>query len=93
MTFSLVLANSGLSKGELASLYGVSRQTIYCWKDGVLPRANTTLARQAEVITAALVNSIGLKILPLGAMASGARKARIASMAKTLQSLKLAPIK
>ena len=35
MTFTRVLAGSGLSKGELASLYGVSRQTIYCWKDGV----------------------------------------------------------
>lgn len=93
MTFPRVLAGSGLSKGELASLYGVSRQTIYCWKDGVSPRVNTTLARQAEVITAALVTAIERRVLPLGAMDTAARKARIASMAKTLQSLKLAPIK
>jgi hypothetical protein len=47
----------------------------------------------ASVITAALLNSIERKILPFAAVSREIRAARIARMAKTLQSLKPAPAK
>ena len=34
MTFQRIVRESGLTKSELAYLYGVSRQTIYDWVDG-----------------------------------------------------------
>ena len=53
----------------------------------------TLAARQAEVITAALLASIDKKLLPFGAMDKEARKARVKKMSTTLQGLKPAPVK
>lgn len=93
MTFTHVLAESRLTKIELAELYGVSRQTIHTWAGGGFPRPGTYTARMAETITAALENTLARRLLPLGPMDRGARRARIEKMSKTLQGLKPAPIK
>ena len=89
--FTGVLQDAGLSRSELATLYGVSRQTIHAWITGSAPRGYT--ARMAQVITAALLNAIERKVLPFAAVSREVRAARIARMAKTLQSLKPAPAK
>jgi len=89
--FPGVLQGAGLTRSELAALYGVSRQTIHAWITGGAPRGYT--ARMASVITAALLNSIERKVLPFAAVSREVRAARIARMAKTLQSLKPAPAK
>lgn len=91
--FDRVLKDSGLSRTELAKLYGVSRQSFHYWINESLPRENSLLARMATVITTALLNSIDRRILPLPASGKEVRAARIARMAKTLQALKPAPAK
>ena len=93
MTFPRVLAESGLTKVELGTLYGVSRQSIHGWAAGHPPRENSLLARQAEVITQALVKLIDMRQLPWAAMDRGVRASRITKMAERLQALKPAPIK
>ncbi len=91
MDFARVLAESGLSKIDLAELYGVSRQTIHGWAFVGPPRANSLLARQAEVITAALLLAVDRGLLPLEAMDKDARRERVKKMAARLQGLKPAP--
>lgn len=91
MDFARVLAESGLSKIDLAELYGVSRQTIHGWAFVGPPRANSLLARQAEVITAALLVAVDRGLLPLEAMDKDARRERVNKMAARLQGLKPAP--
>lgn len=93
MTFKRILGESGLTKVELAELYGVSRQTIHYWTRVGPPREGSYTARMAETITAALLNAMQSKLLPLGAMAKDARRVRVTRMAKTLQNLKPAPVK
>lgn len=93
MTFHHVLTYSGLSKNELATLYGVSRQTIYHWAKGSKPWGGTPSARLMDTITTALCNAIELRILPLRQVGKEMRKERIAKMQATLHSLKPAPIK
>ncbi len=92
MTFKRVIRDSGLTKTELAALYETSRQTIHAWvATGHTGREGSLVARQAEVITQALVNSIDRGLLPMRAMDKEARQARITRMAKTLHNLKPAP--
>jgi DNA-binding XRE family transcriptional regulator len=93
MNFAYILAESGLTKVDLSELYGVSRQTIHIWAAGGTPRAQSLLARQAESITQALTVAIERGLLPLGAMDTTTRRARIRKMAARLQELKPAPIK
>ncbi len=88
-----VLTDSRLTRVELATLYGVSRQTIHTWLSASPPREGSYTARMATVITAALQTAITNKLLPFPAMSKESRTARIARMAKTLQSLKPAPAK
>ena len=91
MNFQRVLEGAGLTKVELALLYGVSRQTIHTWAEGGRPRVGSYTERMASVITAALVRAIDKRVLPLGGIDRPARMAHIASMSKSLQSLKPAP--
>lgn len=91
MNFTRVVTESGLTKIELGQLYAVSRQSIHGWAAGHPPRANSLLARQAEVITQALVKLIDMRQLPWAAMDRGVRSSRITKMAERLQSLKPAP--
>lgn len=94
MTIKRVVANSGLTKKELAILYGVSRQTIHSWDQGTSPpREGSLLARQAEAITLALLNLISNGGLPFPAMMKEARKARVERMAKMLANIKPTPPK
>ena len=93
MTFARVTRESGLTKSELAFLYGVSRQTIYDWAEGKRSRKPSYTVRIAESITQVLIQAIDRKILPLKPMSREARAAGIARLAKTLQDLKPAPIK
>ena len=93
MSFSRVLTESGLSKIELGILYSVSWQTIHTWAAGGFPRENSLLARQAEVITNALLVGINRGLLPLGDMDKTARRARVNKMAAQLQGLKPAPLR
>jgi hypothetical protein len=89
--FTRVLQGAGLTRSELATLYGVSRQSIHHWITVAPPRGYT--ARMESVITAALLTAIERKVLPFAAVSKEIRAARIARMAKTLQSLKPAPAK
>ena len=91
--FAKVVCESGLTKSELAFLYGVSRQTIYDWFDGERVRKPSYTVRIADTITKVLLQAIDRRILPLKPMSRDARAAGIARLAKTLQDLKPAPIK
>lgn len=86
--FNRVLFNSGLTKAELAKLYGVSRPTIYAWAKGAGPWPGTLAARRVDAITAALCSAIDRKVLPLRAASPEWRAARVAKMTVTLQNLK-----
>lgn len=92
MTFKRVLRDAGFTKVELAHLYGVSRQTVHTWATGGSPRPGSYTERMATVITRALIGALDKRMIPLGPMPAVARTARIASMSRTLQSLKPAPI-
>ena len=91
--FQRVLDHSGLARVELASIYGVTRQSIHYWATKGPPREGTYTARMAEVITDALVASIEKGILPLPSMSRDRRTARVARMAEISQALKPAPLK
>ena len=93
MTFARVIANSGLTKSEIAYLYGISRQSVYDWLAGKPSRKPSYTVRIAETITKALLNAVDRKILPLAPMAKDARKKRVDAMHRTLAGLKPAPAK
>ena len=93
MGFQRVLDAAGLTKIELAALYGVSRQTVHTWASGGEPRPGSYTARMATVITRALEGALDRRMLPFGPMEREARAARIKKMSATLQSLKPAPIR
>ena len=88
-----VVAGSGLTKVEIAALYGVSRQALHYWETKGLPREGSHTSRAAEVITKAILNAMDRKILPLAAVSRDERARRIARMTHTLQNLKPAPAK
>lgn len=83
-----MLDAGGFTKIELATLYGVSRQTVHTWSGGGKPRPGSWTARTAEVITRALITALDKRLIPLAAMDKGLRAARIAKMSHTLQNLK-----
>ena len=91
--FQQVVERSGLTRMELAKLYGVSRQTIHYWRVVGPPRENGYTARMARTITQALLTAISRRLLPLASLDKKQRKEKIAGMARTLQALKPAPIK
>jgi hypothetical protein len=92
MTFNRVIRDSGLTKTEIAELYETSRQTVHRWiAAGHTGRGGSLVARQAEVITQALVQSIERGLLPMRAMDKDLRRARITRMARALHNLKPAP--
>ena len=93
MDFARVLAETGLSKVDLAGLYGVSRQTIHGWAFIGPPRAGSALALHAEAVTQALLTAVERGLLPLEAMGKAVRRERLRMMAARLQGLKPAPSK
>lgn len=89
MDFIQVVRDSGLTKKELACLYGVSRQTIYNWLGG-RPIAALNVRRVFESRTQSLAAAIGKRVLPLPAVLPPTeRNRRLESMLKTLNSLPL----
>lgn len=90
--FTRVVERSGLKKHEIALLYsGISRQTVYCWLRGKLPKAGSLLSRTAESITAVLLAAIKAKTLPMPDSNSEVRKQRIERMRVRLEQLPAAP--
>ena len=101
MNFTRVVTKSGLTKLELAALYGTSRQTIYVWASGRQPHEKDPKSRGAVIyppwrfaaITQALVKLIDLRQLPWGALDKAVRRSRITKMSEKLQGLKPAPVR
>ena len=91
MTTPRVLLHAGLSKPELAELYGVSRQTVYGWIKGAAPRGAN--ARSALAVTKALENAMDRSLLPLAVASAEERRQRIVSMTRILRDLKPVAIK
>lgn len=83
--FKRVFKESGLTKSELASLYGVSRQTVYSWYKGDATPTQKTLAAREEMYSRALVAAIERGVLPLrDKNGTTARANKIQSMVQTL---------
>lgn len=83
-----VRERSGLSREELAQIYGVTRQTMHYWRVRGAPKYDTHAGRRIELVSAALIKAIGQGLLPLPpTLAKPQRKARIAAMAKRCQGL------
>lgn len=91
--FKRVVATAGLTKTELARVYGVSRQTIYGWLDGAPPRGEGYTARMAVAITHGILSAVQRKVLPMRAVNAAERKRRVDKMATMLQSLKPAAVR
>lgn len=69
IAFKDVTERCGLTKSELAFVYGVTRQTIYNWMKGGSPTQNH-IARLAEWYTKGLRAAIDRGVLPLPASLS-----------------------
>jgi DNA-binding XRE family transcriptional regulator len=86
--FKRVIKNSGLTKSELAGLYGVTRQTIYDWYEGPGAPTQKALAEREASYTSALLVAISKGVLPMKVERDRlARAARVHSMAKALHAL------
>lgn len=84
--FRRVMDDSGLTKQELSKLLGVSRQTLYTWRDRA-PHQRT-LAERAEKYTAGLYAAMTRGLLPFPAsITRDARVGKVASMARHLHKL------
>lgn len=92
MSFERVIKETGLSRLELAKIYGVSRQTIHQWTVGAGPRPGSYTARMAIVITTALLIAVEHRILPLLPLDKQVRRRRVATMVSRMQGIKPAPI-
>lgn len=85
--FKRVFKESGLTKSELASLYGVSRQTIYDWHDGDGAPTQKALAVRAELYTNGLAAALDHGVLPIRVKDAKLRKERVLAMAQALHAL------
>lgn len=81
-----VAASSGLTKAELASLYDVTRQTLYNWMAGSAPRTKYLL-QLADTVTEGLDAAIRRGILPLPSLNDAERRRKLESMYKHLRTL------
>lgn len=91
--FLSVLTDSGLSKGEVGILYGVSRQTIYNWIDGGEP-TQSFIVTHAAATTKGVKSAINAHLLPFPALLTIAqRRKRLNAMVQQLHILaKPAPL-
>jgi hypothetical protein len=84
--FCKVMDDSGLSKRELTLLYGVTRQTLYMWRES--PPHQHTLADRAEKYTDALSAAISKGVLPFPASVTPERRAEfLLKIAQRLHTL------
>jgi DNA-binding XRE family transcriptional regulator len=82
--YKRVLAEAGFTKQELASIYGVSRQTVYDWSKAAAP-TQLALAQRAAKATEALTTGLDKRLLPLGSgLSAETRKTRIDVIIKTI---------
>lgn len=85
--FKNVFEESGLTKTELAYLYGVSRQTLYGWAGASEPQQKT-LVERAAAYTTALRSAMRQHLLPFPvSITPQVRKARLLKMAQGLHAL------
>ena len=89
--FARVVKQAGLTKYELAALYGVSRQSIYDWLKGDMPKAGGLLSRMADALPVVLLAAVTKRALPMPPVDKAVRKARIARMQARLEKLPAAP--
>lgn len=85
--FNRVFEGSGLTKSELASLYGVSRQTIYDWYTGESAPTQKALAVRESLYTSGLASAIDRGVLPIRTRDAKLRKERVLAMAQALHTL------
>ena len=85
--FVVVFSQSGLTKSELASLYGVSRQTIYDWYTGASAPTQKALATREELYTNGLASAIDRGVLPIRVKDAKLREQRVLAMAQALHAL------
>lgn len=85
--FTTVFERSGLTKAELATLYGVSRQTIYDWYTGASAPAQKALVIREELYTSGLASAIDRGVLPVRVKDAKLRKERVLAMAQALHAL------
>jgi len=67
--FLEAVTSTALPKSALATLYNVTRPTIYSWLDGGAPK-NASLSAHADKVSAALVAAAKRRILPFPASVS-----------------------
>lgn len=89
--FKRVSDDSGLTKAELAGVYGVSRQTIYSWLNGPGPRPDSIVARSASATTRMLSAMLTRKLLPLKVNADE-RKRRLGKITTNATTLRPDPV-
>lgn len=85
--FNRVFKESGLTKSELASLYGVSRQTVYSWYKGDATPTQKALAVRESLYTSGLASAIDRGVLPIRTRDAKLRKERVLAMAQALHAL------
>ena len=86
--FKKVFERCGLTKSELASLYGVSRQTVYDWYKGAGSPTQRTLVAREQLYTKGLLAALDRGVLPIsGIKDPKIRKERILAMAQALHAL------
>ena len=85
--FKRVFKESGLTKSELASLYGVSRQTVYDWHTGASAPTQKALATRESLYTSGLASAIDRGVLPIRVKDAKLRKERVLAMAQRLHEL------
>lgn len=84
--FRKVMDDCGLTKKELTTLYGVSRQALYLWRDHA-PHQKT-LAVRAEKYTEALAAAFDKGLLPFPESTTPERRVEfLLTMAKRLHAL------
>ena len=57
--FARVFDDSGLTKTEIADIYGVSRQTVYAWYSGSSAPLQRTVVAKEQLYTRALITALG----------------------------------
>jgi DNA-binding XRE family transcriptional regulator len=87
-TFNKVVAQSRLTKQELAKLYRTTRQTIYNWMNGGEP-SNVLLLEVYNKISTGLLKAITKRLLPFDInLSKEERNKRVDVMFKTLHAHK-----
>ena len=81
--FARVFDDSGLTKTELADIYGVSRQTIYAWYSGTSAPLQRTVVLREQLYTRGLLGAMDKRLLPLSKNPTQ-RKERLLKMKQAL---------